>query len=259
VANLQYRRDIDGLRALSVLAVILFHADLGCSGGFVGVDVFYVISGFLITGLILKDLDRGRFILREFWARRVRRILPALGVMVASCLILGWFALFPDDYKALGQCVIFQALLLSNVYFYLNTGYFALNSELMPLLHTWSLAVEEQFYLLFPFFLLSMRHFSSTVRVSIIGVVCVVSFGLSVYGSHAFPSANFYLLPTRAWELGIGAILAAIPADAPPVRWQAEVAGWQASCRFSMQYSFSTQPRPSPGSLLCCPVAERRR
>lgn len=210
---LKYQAHIDGLRAIAVLSVIFFHADVGFSGGYVGVDVFFVISGYLITGLILKELNAGQFQILEFWERRVRRILPALAVVVIASLVAGWFLYFPEDFKELGQSALAQAMLVSNVYFYLDSGYFAQGVEVKPLLHTWSLAVEEQFYLLFPFLLMGLNRFSRKSLVPAIVLICGVSFSLSVYDSYFHPRANFYLLPTRAWELAIGSFLAAIPAQ----------------------------------------------
>jgi hypothetical protein len=141
---------VDGLRAVAVIAVVLFHAALKCPGGYIGVDVFFVISGYLITALILKDLERGSFSMVNFWERRIRRIFPALAVMVAATMLAGWFLLLPEDLAKLGASVIAQSLLVSNFYFWRTTNYFGGANEEKPLLHTWSLAVEEQFYLIFP-------------------------------------------------------------------------------------------------------------
>ena len=220
--HLKYRAYIDGLRAIAVLAVLFFHADIGFHGGYVGVDVFFVISGYLITRIILEDLDNGRFQIIEFWERRVRRILPALAVVVLACLVAGWFLFFPLDFGQLGQSVLAQAMLVSNVHFYLESGYFSPAAEVKPLLHTWSLAVEEQFYLLFPFLLIAFQHFSRKSLVPAILLLCVVSFGLCVYLSYTHALACFYLLPTRAWELLIGSFLAAIPAQRTSPRWVTE-------------------------------------
>ena len=220
------RPDIDGLRAVAVLPVLFFHADIGCSGGFVGVDIFFVISGYLISGLILKDLDAGKFSIVNFWERRVRRIMPALAVVVLGCLVAGWFILFPNDFKALGQSAFAQALLASNVYFWRHSGYFEQASDVKPLLHTWSLAVEEQFYLFFPFLLIAIYRFSRKSLMRIILIIFAASFILSVYGTYKHPSATFYFLPSRAWELLVGAFLAVRPAKGRLVRWQAEVLSW---------------------------------
>lgn len=203
-----YRPDIDGLRALAILPVLLFHAKLGCPGGFVGVDIFFVISGFLISSLILKELGDGTFSLISFWERRIRRIFPALALVVLATLAAGWYLFLPDDFESLGKSVIAQAMLLSNVFFYRQAGYFDTASDTKPLLHTWSLAVEEQFYLLFPLlliFLAQQRQLS--LFKTVIGMT-IGTFALCVVGSYSYAWATFYLLPTRAWELFLGALLA---------------------------------------------------
>ncbi len=206
----RYRPDIDGLRALAILPVILFHAGFGCSGGFVGVDVFFVISGFLITSLILKEIGNDDFSLVAFWERRIRRILPALFVVAFATLVAGWFLCWPQDFDLLGKSAIAQATLMSNVFFFRHTDYFAAGVDTMPLLHTWSLAVEEQFYVLFPLLLISLARFKRLSIARTIFILCICSLAFSVFGSYYRPSATFYLLPSRAWELMIGGFLAAI-------------------------------------------------
>lgn len=219
---MKYRADVDGLRAVAILAVLFFHAGIGMPGGYVGVDIFFVISGYLITRLIFKDLDRDRFSIVEFWERRVRRILPPLAVVILATAVGGWFLLTPFDYKDLAETILAQALLVSNIYFWKQSGYFARDAEQMPLLHTWSLAVEEQFYLFFPFLLLAVSRFCRRRLVPVIVGIGGFSFLLSVYCSYRHQQVNFYLLPTRAWELLIGALLAAIPALGGR-RWVGEV------------------------------------
>ena len=135
-SSISYRAYIDGLRAIAVLGVLFFHADLGFPGGYIGVDVFFVISGYLITKLILRDLDTGKFSIPDFWERRVRRIFPALSVVVITCLLAGWLVLMPILYKSLGASAIAQALMVANVYFRGNTGYFNQSVDAVPLLHT---------------------------------------------------------------------------------------------------------------------------
>jgi peptidoglycan/LPS O-acetylase OafA/YrhL len=216
IKNDRYRAEIDGLRAIAVLAVVLFHAELGPSGGFVGVDVFFVISGFLITSLILKDLAAGTFTLAAFWERRIRRIFPAMiGVSLAT-LVAGWIVLLPDDYAELGRSVFFQALFVANVYFWLNTGYFDGAAEEKPLLHTWSLAVEEQFYIFFPLIVVGLVATPAFRRrgplLSVFGLCILLSLGASIWGSTHHPVGTFYLLPTRTWELLVGASVALLPA-----------------------------------------------
>ncbi len=152
---LKYRPDIDGLRAIAVLGVVFYHADLGFPGGYVGVDVFFVISGYLITSLILKELKSGHFSMLNFWERRARRILPALAVLVAVVLAVGWFVMLPADYETLGKQTIALVFFSSNIKFWMESGYFDSIAREKLLLHTWSLSVEEQFYLVIPILLVS--------------------------------------------------------------------------------------------------------
>ena len=152
---MRYRAEIDGLRAVAVLPVILFHAGFQqFSGGYVGVDVFFVISGYLITSIILVEKQAGTFSLINFYERRMRRILPALFFVMLACIPFAWLWLTPNNFRYFSQSVLSVTVFLSNVYFWLRSGYFDLASEFKPLLHTWSLAVEEQYYLVFPLFIL---------------------------------------------------------------------------------------------------------
>ncbi|MGC2165385.1 MAG: acyltransferase, partial [Gallionella sp.] len=144
----KYRTDIDGLRAIAVLCVIGFHAFPNwLKGGFVGVDIFFVISGFLISSIIVNSLDQGTFSFAEFYARRVKRIFPALILVMASCFVFGWFALLPDEYKQLGKHIASGATFISNFTFWQEAGYFDKSTDSKPLLHLWSLGIEEQFYI----------------------------------------------------------------------------------------------------------------
>ena len=202
---LAYRPEIDGLRALAVLPVILFHAGLaGMDGGYVGVDVFFVISGFLISTIIMRELDRGSFSLVNFYERRARRILPALFTVILACLPFAWLWLGPADLVSFGGSLVAVILFVSNVFFWQESGYFSQAAELKPLLHTWSLAVEEQYYLVFPLILMAMWKGMRSLVVSALVVAFAVSLSLSHWAATASPSANFFLLPTRAWELLIG-------------------------------------------------------
>lgn len=211
-SKLAYRPDVDGLRAVAVLSVVFCHAGFNCPGGFIGVDVFFVISGYLIAGLILKELKQGTFTLTNFWERRVRRIVPPLVVVVVVTLVAGWFILMPEDFASFGKSMVGLALLASNVQFWKSIDYFDNAAEEKPLLHTWSLSVEEQFYLFVPVFLLLLAKRSKLHRAFLIlSAVAGVSFGLSVYWTQRHPTTNFYLLPTRAWELFAGALLAFSP------------------------------------------------
>jgi len=206
-----YRHDIDGLRAVAVLSVLLFHLNLGFTGGYVGVDIFFVISGYLITGLILKAQSEKRFSLRQFWGRRIRRLAPAVTVMLIGVLLLGFVYLLPNDLDQLGKSAVAQVLLFANIHFAGSFNYFAGPAELKPLLHTWSLALEEQFYLLFPLLLVLCRNLSKVRLGMVFGFIAIASFLLSIWGLQQYPTATFFILPTRAWELLIGSLLFLMP------------------------------------------------
>jgi len=204
---LNYRPDIDGLRALAVVPVVFYHVGFGPSGGFSGVDIFFVISGFLITTIIVRDIKEGKFSILNFYERRVRRLFPALIFMLASTSVASLFFLIPGDLLEYAQSAIYALLFLANIFFYQNIGYFNEAAELKPLLHTWSLGIEEQFYLFFPFFMIIFyTNFSKSVWIILLVSLVTVSFGLGVF--LAGTSAGFYLPITRMWELGIGALLA---------------------------------------------------
>lgn len=204
-----YRPEIDGLRALAVVPVVLFHAGFDYfSGGYVGVDVFFVISGYLITSIIITEIHEGTFTLANFYARRARRILPALFLVVWTSLWLSYWFLTPAELQNFGQSVTAVSIFTSNIFFWRDSGYFSGASELKPLLHTWSLAVEEQFYIFFPIFLLIFWRFGLKVLMTLLAVVFFISFSLAVWASSAQPHAGFYLLPTRGWELLIGSFIA---------------------------------------------------
>lgn len=203
-----YRPEIDGLRAIAVLPVILYHAGYPTfSGGFVGVDVFFVISGFLITTIIKHEINERAFTLERFYERRARRILPALLTVTIACIPFAWLWMLPEQFHDFSQSILAVLVFSSNLLFWQETGYFEPSAELKPLLHTWSLSVEEQFYLCFPLLMLLIRGTRQVSQMALIGVLTFSSFGLSVYGSIAHPSATFYLIPTRAWEIGVGALL----------------------------------------------------
>ena len=206
---IDYRREIDGLRALAVLPVILFHAGFRTfSGGFVGVDVFFVISGYLITSIILTEKKAGTFSVINFYERRARRILPALFVVMAACIPFAWFWLLPNDMKDFAKSLVAVSVFASNILFLRESGYFATAAELIPLLHTWSLAVEEQYYALYPLFLWLMWRFAQRWIVTTLVIMALGSLLFAQWGAYNMPSATFFLLPTRGWELAIGAFLA---------------------------------------------------
>ncbi|WP_165354720.1 acyltransferase family protein [Tropicimonas sp. IMCC6043] len=211
-----YRADIDGLRAIAILPVVLYHAGLpGLTGGFVGVDVFFVISAYLITSILADGISRGRFSLLRFYERRARRILPALTLVVLVTFAVGALVLLPAEMDDLGKSAVATTFFASNVHFALSLDYFASASELKPLLHTWSLAVEEQFYLLFPPLLyLMVRLGGQDAALRSIAFLSILSLALAVAILPIRPGWTFFLLPTRAWELGIGAALALLPSPA---------------------------------------------
>ncbi|MCX7424549.1 MAG: acyltransferase family protein [Planctomycetia bacterium] len=250
----KYRPDIDGLRAIAVLLVLFFHANFGFSGGYVGVDVFFVISGFLITGLILKEQRSGTFSLAGFWERRIRRILPAVICLVAVTLVVGILLLLPYDLEKLAESTVAQQLMLANVYFWRNTRYFDGAAELKPLLHMWSLAVEEQFYLGFPFLLLACKRLQRSIVVSLLCGLGLASFAVSVWGSYSHRDATFYLLPTRAWELLAGSILVFCPAPSQFKPWQVDLIGWLGlGGIFFAALSYNSSTRfPGSAALLPC-------
>jgi peptidoglycan/LPS O-acetylase OafA/YrhL len=245
------RSEIDGLRSVAIIPVLLFHADAGFSGGFVGVDVFFVISGYLISSQILSDGDD--FSLVTFWERRVRRILPAALVMVLATALVGWFVLFPPEFAKFGRSAAAQAFMLSNVYFWRDIDYFAAG-EVRPLLHTWSLAIEEQFYLFLPIFLAALWKRSRLVTFCTMAVAALASLALSARGVHEHPSAAFYLLPFRAWELLCGVLLATAPWPSPRNRWVNEtlsLAGLAAILFAAFTY-YPEMRFPGPAALVPC-------
>lgn len=219
-AKPSYRADIDGLRAIAVLLVVIFHAfPKALPGGFVGVDVFFVISGFLITELIAREAITRQFSLLRFYGRRARRIFPALFVVLAACLAAGWVLLLPIDYRELGFDTVWSAAFAANIAFYLQTGYFDAAAELQPLLHLWSLGIEEQFYLLWPLLLIAAARYKAMWHAAL--TVCAASFVCNIVLVGTEPAAAFYLPFSRAWELALGAMLALAPYRQRPLS-----AGW---------------------------------
>jgi len=204
----KYRQDIDGLRAIAVLSIVLFHAFPEWRwGGFIGVDIFYVISGFLIATIIFENLERGSFSFSEFYSRRIRRIFPALLVILLTCFCYGWFVLLANEYKQLGKYVASGAAFIANFILWSDSGYFDTAAETKPLLHLWSLGIEEQFYLVYPPLLwLAWKYRLNLLYVTLF--VAVVSFALNIYAYRGDPVGDFYSPQTRFWELMSGAILA---------------------------------------------------
>jgi peptidoglycan/LPS O-acetylase OafA/YrhL len=251
-----YRSDIDGLRALAVIAVVLFHARLGpFGGGFVGVDVFFVISGFLITSIIKKEMDRGEFTLLGFYERRVRRILPALFVVLAATSAIALAVLLPVETLFYGKTLAATALFGANVQLWREAGYFAENSERNPLLHMWSLGVEEQFYFVFPIaLLLLLRFVGARTAVAWLGAALLASLALAEYLVPDQTPTAFYLLPPRAWELLLGAALALARLPAP-ARRLATVCGAAGLALIVGPVLTYSQATPFPGASAIPPCA----
>lgn len=206
-----YRPDIDGLRAIAILLVILFHSGFSIfKGGYIGVDVFFVISGFLITSIIDKEIQNKTFSYRNFYLRRIRRIIPVLVFVMIVITIPAYFILFANNLEAYSRTLLYTLLCSNNIHLYITSGnYFAENSDLLPFLHTWSLSVEEQFYFILPPFLLVLhKKFNSQKRAIIIYTLCFIALLFSIYQSYSNPSAAYFLLPARLFELAIGSALA---------------------------------------------------
>ncbi|MFY7874126.1 MAG: acyltransferase family protein, partial [Pirellula sp.] len=206
-----YRSDIDGLRAIAILLVVLFHVGFVFHGGFIGVDVFFVISGYLITGQLIREIKAGSFSFASFWERRIRRLFPALIVSVLMAIAVGFFILLPEDYMSLTRSAVYQQLMLANVFSWKWSGYFDGDSELKPLLHMWSLAVEEQFYVLLPIVLYLSRGLSMRTTGVMLSVVTCLSMCLSQVVLYYDQNFSFFMLPTRAWELLFGSLIWWIP------------------------------------------------
>jgi peptidoglycan/LPS O-acetylase OafA/YrhL len=220
---MKYRSEIDGLRTVAVIPVILFHAGFEVfSGGFVGVDVFFVLSGYLITSIIAGEMAQGRFSIARFYERRARRILPALYFVMLATLPVAFHLMLPDEFAEFCRTFMSVIVFASNIYFWRTTNYFARSAEENPLLHTWSLAVEEQYYMLFPLALLLLWRFRARGAFWGVAMLTVASLAVAEIGWRTAPVPNFFLLPSRAWELGIGALAALhllrIGPDAPTPR-----------------------------------------
>jgi peptidoglycan/LPS O-acetylase OafA/YrhL len=206
-----YKPYIDGLRALAVISVILFHAGFKFAhGGFVGVDVFFVISGFLITSIILNDLENHTFSIAEFYERRARRILPALFLVLTITAVFSWLWLLPRDLKDFSKSIKAISLFSSNILFANQSGYFETSSDLKPMLHTWSLAVEEQFYFFYPLLLIALWKISRNFLAPVLAGVCLTSLAFSQWLISESSADAFYHLSSRAWELGLGALPATL-------------------------------------------------
>lgn len=257
MSPIKYRRDIDGLRTLAVLPVVFNHAGIpGFPGGFVGVDIFFVISGFLISGILAREVEESRYSVVRFYERRARRILPALFAVIAVTLIIGCFILTPMQFDGLGKSVATTLLFVSNLWFWYSAGdYFGPGVELEPLLHTWSLAVEEQFYFLYPLLLWALSGFSRKTLVLAVGSLSLLSLALSIYATPSHPTFSFYLLPTRIWELGAGALLALGVFPTSRQRWVSELAGVLGLGLIVGAILLVDDQTPFPGLSAVAPVA----
>ncbi len=222
---LKYRPDIDGLRSVAVLLVVAFHAaPTVVPGGYVGVDIFFVISGFLITGILQRALEAGKFSLGWFYSRRARRIFPALVAVLLFVCVAGWLMLLPDQYERLGKHVAGGAAFISNLLLWRESGYFDAAALSKPLLHLWSLGIEEQFYIIWPLLLL-LAHRLKLHLLGMLAIVVVLSFAFSVWQTHVDTVAAFYSPFSRFWELGIGGLLACHSlrnVTEPTPRWWSE-------------------------------------
>lgn len=253
---MQYRREIEGLRALAVMPVVLFHAWMpGLPGGFAGVDVFFVISGYLITRTILDDRALHRFTLRHFYERRARRILPALFPVLLVSLLLAWATMIPPDFRKFAQSMVASAMFMANMLLARKTGYFDDDEGFAPLLHLWTLSVEEQFYIVFPLMMLALlklgRWFpgqSARIMPAAFTVLAVASFAAGLLVRASDPALAFFALPTRAWELLAGAVCVVLPA--------ARRRGWAALTGVAMILAGYAliDPATTPGWALLLPV-----
>ncbi|MCL9981846.1 MAG: acyltransferase [Erythrobacter sp.] len=248
-----YRPEIDGLRALAVGGVVAHHAGLAAlPGGFTGVDVFFVISGYLITGIIAAEMAEGRFSQWRFLERRLRRIVPALAVMLAATGIAAWAVLSPEDFKPFAQSLTASALFGSNLLYAREVDYFYSAAGMKPLLHTWTLGVEEQFYLVFPLALILCRRWKPVAMLPMVALFGLASFVLALALVQFSPLAAFYLLPARLWEFALGAVCALLPAALRPgARGLPALAGLGL---IAAGFVLITPETPAPGVMFLLPV-----
>lgn len=258
-APLGYRPEIDGLRAIAIIPVILDHAGFRIApGGYLGVDVFFVISGFLITSILHRHITEGRMSFLTFYERRARRILPALFVVLVFSLIVGWLIMLPEDFRNFGQSVFATNVFLSNVFFARETGYFDSESALKPLLHTWSLSVEEQFYLIFPMIMVAIYAIRPRLAPLILTILFAVSIAVAQYGSIYFPQINFFSPFSRAWELLAGALAAYVHIERARISGRHQVylgaLSLLALSAIVLAYLLFDEHTPNPSLLTLIPV-----
>ncbi|NTW83563.1 MAG: acyltransferase [Chlorobiaceae bacterium] len=251
----KYRPDIDGLRAIAVLAVLFFHTEVpGFTGGFVGVDVFFVISGYLITTIIVKDIKSDSFSFSGFYERRIRRIFPALFSVMAFVLAAGAFLLDRNAFRDLGTNIWATTLFSANILYWQQAGYFEASSLLKPLLHTWSLAVEEQFYIVFPILLMAVaKYLKGNYRLWTIATF-LLSLGISIYGVSYDKVAAYYLMPYRAWELLTGSVIALGIVPVVQAKWQKELLSFAGLAFIGGSIYFYSNATPFPGVAALLPV-----
>ena len=250
---MHYRREIDGLRAVAVVPVILFHAGFELfGGGFVGVDVFFVISGYLITSLILAELDQGTFSVARFYERRARRILPALMLVLLACLPFAYALMLPHQLKDFAASLVSVVFAISNFFFLSQVDYFSPNAELQPLLHTWSLAVEEQYYFLFPPALLLVWRLARCRTVWFVGALVLLSFAFSEWAWRENAQRNFFFTLSRFWEIGAGSLCAFVGLQA---RGRVnEILSFLGLCLIVASVFFYTKETPFPSFYTLAPV-----
>jgi peptidoglycan/LPS O-acetylase OafA/YrhL len=252
--DIRYRADIDGLRAIAVLLVVAYHIGLpGCTGGFVGVDIFFVISGFLISGILLREQATGTFSILRFYERRVRRILPALIVVLIFTFITGYFALLPHEMRELGQSILAATFSAANIFFWKSSSYFQAPALSKPLLHTWSLAVEEQFYLVFPLLLLLLHRLQRRTLKLVIVLLTLASFAANAVGVYGHAGSTFYLPHTRAWELLLGTLLALNIIPSPRTRLTRNLTALTGVALILIAALVFTSKTPFPGAAALLP------
>ncbi|MGR5247198.1 acyltransferase family protein [Vibrio aestuarianus] len=251
---MQFRKDINGLRAIAVIAVVLFHFNASwMPGGFAGVDVFFVISGFLMTGIIFRGIEQENFSILKFYVARANRIIPALAILCLALLVFGWFYLTPLDYRALGKHVGSSMGFLSNIIYWRESGYFDAASHEKWLLHTWSLSAEWQFYIIYPLVLVAMRKFMSLKAMKAAVLVgTVLGFIFCVVATYKWPNPAYYLLPTRAWEMMIGGVAYLYPLKLAENK--KKVFEWIGLTLIIFSYIFITKENLWPGYLALIPV-----
>jgi len=255
----KYRADIDGLRAIAVLLVVFFHAyPKVLPGGFIGVDIFFIISGYLITGILINNLSQSSFSFIDFYSRRIKRIFPALSLVLISCLTFGWFALLNDEYRELGKHVVAGAGFYSNLLLWSESGYFDLSSNVKPLLHLWSLGIEEQFYLVWPILVWITWHKPRIFWLLLI-VLLLSSFSLNLYSLNIDSVGTFYSPFTRLWELLLGGLLAAFHSNANwnhlrPGALQANILAVLGLMLIALASIYLSKHSKFPGWLACLPT-----